>query len=57
MNSKITTNSQLLTTKPKNKNKNELSKKLQKRITEMEIIWRVISGGLRGGEREKKYRE
>ena len=55
MNSKMTTNSQLSTTEPKrNKNKNKLSKQLeQERITEMEITWRVISRGVRGGERGK----
>ena len=48
MNSKMTTNSQLTTMEPKNKN--ELSKQLERsRITEMEITGRVISGGVRGG--------
>ena len=38
----MTTNSQLSTTGPQNKNK--LSKQLEHtRITEMEITWRVIS--------------
>ena len=50
MNSKMTSNSQLLTTEPKNKNKNKLSKQLeQDRITETEITWRVISGELQNG--------
>ena len=51
MNSKMTTNSQLSTTKPKNKNNWN-----RNRITEMEITWRVISRGVGGGEREKRYR-
>ena len=43
MNSKMTTNSQLTTMEPKNKN--ELSKQLERsRITEMEIMGRDISG-------------
>ena len=43
MNSKMTTNSQVLRTTPETKQK--LSKQLeQERITEMEITWRVISG-------------
>ena len=51
MNSKMTTNSQLSTTGPQNKNK--LSKQLEhNRITEMEITWRVISGV--GGQMEGK---
>ena len=57
MNSKMTTNSQLLTTKTKNKNENKLSKHLERnRITEMEITWRVISGGV-GGERVEQGTE
>ena len=57
MNTKMTTNSQLLTTKTK-KNKNKLSKQLeQERITEMQITWRVISGGVGWGERGKRYGE
>ena len=44
MNSKMTTNSQLSTTEPKNRNKDKLSRQLeQEQITEMEITWRVIS--------------
>ena len=44
MNSKMTTNSQLSTTEPKNRNKDKLSRQLeQEQITEMEIPWRVIS--------------
>ena len=39
------------------KNKNKLSKQLeQEKITEMEIIWRVISEGVGGGE-GGRYRE
>ena len=54
----MTTNSQLLTAPPKNKNKNKLSKQLeQERITEMEITWRVISRGVGGGEKGERYRE
>ena len=54
MNSKMTTNSQVLRTTPETKQK--LSKQLeQERITEMEITWRVIGRGVRGGER--RYRE
>ena len=50
MNSKTTTNSQLLTTKPKNKNK--LSKQLeQERITDMQ------SRGVGGGKRGERYRD
>ena len=49
MNNKMTTNSQLSTTEPKNKTP-ELSKHYNmNRITEMEITWRVISGE-EGGE-------
>ena len=51
MNSKMTTNSQLSTTGPQNKNK--LSQQLEHtRITEMEITWRVIIGV--GGQMEGK---
>ena len=51
MNSKMTTNSELLTTKPKNKNKNELSNNYNRsRFTEIEITWRVISGDGERGE-------
>ena len=55
MNSKMTTNSQLSTTK--NKEKTKTNKYNRKRITQMEITWRVIS---REGERRewgKRYRE
>ena len=56
MNSKMTTNSQLTTMEPKNKN--ELSKQLERsRITEMEITGRVISGGGQGRESRERYRE
>ena len=50
MNSKVTTNSQLLTTEPKKKK--NLSKH-NHRITEMEIMWRVISRRWGGGEMGK----
>ena len=57
MNSKMTTNSQLSTTKPKKK-KNELSKQLeQQQTTEIEITWRVISGEGEQAEWGKRYRE
>ena len=56
MNSKVTTNSQLLTTEL---NKQKLRKPEQEwnRITEMEITWRVISGGGETGEWWERYRE
>ena len=56
MNSKMTTNSQLLTTEL---NKQKLRKPEQEwnRITEMEITWRVISREGEGGEWGKRYRE
>ena len=59
MNSKMITNSQLLTTKPKTKTKtNYANTQDRNRSTEMEITWRVISRRWGGcGEREKKYRE
>ena len=50
MNSKMTINSQLSTTEPKkskskkNPTQNQANTKNKNRITEMEIIWRVISG-------------
>ena len=46
MNNKMTTNSQLLTTEPKNKVSKQLN---MNKITEMEITWRVISGEWVGG--------
>ena len=50
----MTANSQLLTTTPKTKTKEKLSKQLeQERITEMEITWRVINRRVGGGERGK----
>ena len=53
----MTINSQLSTTKLR-KQKPKPSKQLeQERITEMEITCRVISRGVGGGEREKRYRE
>ena len=56
MNSKMTTNSQLLTTEPKAKT-NKANNQNRNKITEMEITWRVISGGVTGGEKRKRYRE
>ena len=54
MSSKLTTNSQLSTTEPKN----ELSKQLeQNRIPEMEITWSVINRGVGRGDRGERYRE
>ena len=47
MNSKMTTNSQLPTTEPKTKT-NQANNCNRNRITEMEITWRVISGGMEG---------
>ena len=58
MNTKMTTNSQLSKTEPKNVNKNKLSKQLDwNRIIDMEIIWRVISWEVEGGEWGKRYGE
>ena len=58
MNTKMTTNSQLSKTEPKNVNKNKLSKQLDwNRIIDMEIIWRVISWEVEGGEWGKRYEE
>ena len=53
MNSKMTTNSQLLTTEPKKHNKKnpEANNYNRNRITEMEITWKVIS---REGEGENE---
>ena len=51
MDSKMTTNSQLSTTK--NKEKTKTNKYNRKRITQMEITWRVINKGERG----ERYRE
>ena len=56
MNSKMTTNSQLLTTEPKAKT-NKANNQNRNKITEMEITWRVINRGLGGGERGERYRE
>ena len=58
MNSKMTTNSQLLTTTPKTKTKaNEANNENRNRTTEMEITWRVINRGEGGGEWGERYRE
>ena len=55
MNSKMTTNSQLLTTELKKKNENKLSKNQNwNRITEIEITWRVLTGGVGGGRLGEK---
>ena len=54
--SKMTTNSQLSTTEPK-KQKQKLSNENRKRITKMEVMWRVISGVGVGDEWGKSYRE
>ena len=55
MNSKMITNSQISTTEPKKKKAkiNYANNQDRKRITEIEITWRVISGGLGGGNGEK----
>ena len=51
------TNSQLLTTKPKKKDPEQTKQTTRTgRETEMEITWRVISGGV-GGERGGKGTE
>ena len=55
MNSKLTRNSQLVTTEPKMKT-NSANNWNRNRMTEMEITWRVISGGV-GGERGGKGTE
>ena len=60
MNSRITTNSQLSTTEPKNIHKQEQTKQTTTtgtRITEMEITWRVISKKGEEGEWGERYRE
>ena len=55
MNSKMTVNSQLLTTTPKTKtNANNWNRN---RFIEMEITWRVINRRVGGGERGERYRE
>ena len=57
MNSKMTTNSQLLTTEPK-KNKNKLSKQIeQEQNPEMEITWRIMSKEGEEGDWGIRYRE
>ena len=51
MNSKMTPNSQLITTTPKTKTKvNQANDQNRYRITEMEITWMVINRGVGGGE-------
>ena len=50
MNSKMTTNSQLLTTEPKNKNKNKLSKQLEQEQNHRNGDH--VEGYQQGGERE-----
>ena len=55
MNSKKATNSQLSTTEFKKK-KNQANNQNRNRITDMEIIWRVISGEGEGGQWEKSFR-
>ena len=56
MNSKMTANSQLLTTTPKTKT-NSANNQNRNRSTEMEITWRIISGEVDGGEWGKRSRE
>ena len=54
MNSKMSANSQLLTTTPKTKTKGHYANNWDRnRTTETEITWRVISGGVGGRERGK----
>ena len=58
MNSKMTTNSQLPTTEPKNKNKNELSKQLEQEQNHRNADH--IEGYQQGsgrGRREERHRE
>ena len=59
MNSKMTTTSQLLTTKPKkNKNKNKLSKQLQQEQNHRNgDHMEGYHWGVGGGEWRKRYRE
>ena len=56
MNSKLTRNSQLVTTEPKMKT-NSANNWNRNRMTEMEITWRVINKGVGGGEMGGRYRE
>ena len=58
MNSKMTTNSQLSTTEPKNKNKNKLSKQLEQEHSHSPSEkWRVISSEIgRMGEKVQGIR-
>ena len=56
MNSKMTRNSELVTTEPKMKT-NSANNWSRNRMTEMEITWRVINRGVGGGEKGKRYRE
>ena len=57
MNSKMTANSQLLTTTPKTKTKaKQANNQNRNRTTEMEITWRVINRGVGGGEGEEVQR-
>ena len=57
MNSKMTTNSQLSTTEPKEKQKQKENNQTRNRIIEMEITGRITSGQWEGGEWGKRYRE
>ena len=60
MNSKMTTNSQLSTTEPKNipPQKQLLRKQLNRKgIREMDITWRVFSGVGEGRNGGRRYRE
>ena len=57
MNSKMTANSQLLTTTPKTKTK-VISKQLEQEQNHRNgITWRVINRGVGWGERGERYRE
>ena len=54
----MTANSQLLTTTPKTKNKRKLSKQLEQEQNHRDgDHMRVVSRGVGGGERGKRYRE
>ena len=53
MNSKMTTHSQLSITEPNKKQKQTKQTRKRKRIIDMEIIWRVISGEREEREWEK----
>ena len=53
----MTTNSQLLTTKPKKQKQKQKQTKQTTRTGTEPQKWRVINRGVGGGEKEKRYRE